>query len=43
MDPSLKCILDLLGNYQVKEFSLGSNDILRFGSRICVPNNSELK
>ena len=34
---------ELLGSEQAKEFALGSDGVLRFRGRVCVPDNAELR
>jgi len=42
-DLKLKNILSLLGTDKAKNFSLGTNEILRLQRRICIPEDHELK
>jgi len=42
-DLKLKNILSLLGTDKAKDFSLGTDDIVRFQKRICIPEDHELK
>jgi len=42
-DASLQRVKELLGSEQAKEFALGSDCVLRFRGRVCVPDNAELR
>ena len=43
MDASLIWVRELLGTNEVKEFALGSDGVLRFQDRVCVPDDAEVK
>jgi len=43
MDASLKRVVELLGSDEAKEFTLGSDGVLRFQGRVCVPDDTEVK
>ena len=40
---SLKGVRELLGSYGAKEFALGSDSVLRYRGRVCVPDYAEVK
>jgi len=42
-DVSLQKVKELLGSDQAKEFALGSDGVLRFRGRVCVPEDAELR
>ena len=42
-DASLRRVKELLGSDQAKEFALGSDDVLRFRGRVCVPSDAEMR
>ena len=39
----LKGVKELLGTDEVKEFTLGSDSVLRFRGRMCIPEDAEVK
>jgi len=43
VDASLIGVRELLGLDEVKDFSLGSDGVLRFQGRVCVPNDVEVE
>jgi len=43
MDASLKRVVELLGSDVAKDFALGSDSVLRFQGRVCVPDDTEVK
>jgi len=42
-DASLQRVKELLGSDQAKEFALGSDGVLRFRGRVCVPDDVDLR
>ena len=42
-DVSLQKVKELLGSDQTKEFALGSDGVLRFKGKVCVPDDAELR
>ena len=43
VDASLIRVTELLGTNEAKEFSLGSDGVLRFQGRVCVPDDADVK
>ena len=43
MDASLKGVRELLGLGEAKDFALGSDGVLRFKGRVCIPEDDEVK
>jgi len=43
LDASLKGVMEQLGLDEAKDFTLGSDGILRFQGRVCVPDDAEVK
>jgi len=42
-DPKLQKIVELLGTEKAKDFVVGSDGVLRFRGRICIPEDLEVK
>lgn len=43
LDPELQTSTTLIGTEKGKDFNIGTNSLLRFKGRTCVPNDGELK
>jgi len=43
VDPSLQKVKEFLGSDQAKDFTLGSDGVLRFRGRVCVPEDAKVK
>jgi len=43
VDASLKGVRELLGLGEAKDFALGSDGVLRFKGRVCIPEDDEVK
>jgi len=43
LDASLNKVREQLGSDEARDFALGSDGILRFKGRVCVPNDAEVK
>ena len=43
LDPKLQRTLELLGIEKVKDFVIGSDGVLRFRGRVCIPKDLEVK
>ena len=43
MDVSLKGVRELLGSDEAKELALGSDGVLRFRGKVCVPKDVEVR
>ena len=43
VDANLKGVRELLGSDEAKKFALGSDNVLRFRGRVCVPEDAKVK